>query len=487
MNIPRKILVFVLVILALHLQVMAQQPGVHHFNCFTVIAGRNATSDGSVLFAHNEDDYGTRIVNWFKVEHKFHDTAMFVIINSSGATIRQVAEANAYLWLDMPEMEFSDTYMNEYGVVIASDQCDSREDNPELTEGGIGYWLRRIMAERARSAREGVIIGGELIERFGYTGSGRSYFIADPDEAWIMNVVQGKHWVAQRIPDDRVAVVPNYYTIHHVNLRDTANFLASPDLIGYAMAKGWYDPARDGEFSFRKAYSSPDKLIHKSNISRRWKGINALSLYEYKLEDEFPFAFLPKKKISPADLMNLLRDHYEGTPLDLTNGYKDGNPHFTENDPICSPTTQYGFVAQLRNYLPVGMGAVLWIAPYRPCVHPFTPWYCGVTEIPESYRKYPAYEALENHFNPPDDLYTVTDSHAYWYYHEHARQIDEAYGELSGKARKASEAFEKKYIRKQVAFEQEVLFEYKNDKAALKREVTGFTQEAATDVLKLFK
>ncbi len=470
-----------------YVTVVAQQSDPHPFNCFTVIAGRNATTDGSVLFAHNEDDYGTRIVNWYKIEHQTHDSAETVIINSRGAKISQAPETSAYVWLDMPEMEFSDTYMNEYGVVIASDQCDSREDDPEITDGGIGYWLRRIMAERARTAREGVIIAGELIERFGYIGSGRSYFIADPNEAWIMNVVQGKHWVAQRVPDDRVAVVPNYYTIDHVNLKDTANFKACPDLIGYATIRGWYDPARDGEFSFRKAYGSPDKLVHKSNISRRWKGINAVSLYEYKLEDEFPFACLPKKKISPADLMNLLRDHYEGTPLDLTHGYRDGNPHFTENDPICSPTTQYGFVAQLRNYLPAGMGTVLWIAPYRPCVHPFTPWYCGLTEIPGPYMKYPADEALENHFNPPDDLYTVNDTHAYWYFHEHARKVDEAYGELSGKARKASEAFEKKLLRRQAAFENEALFEYKNDEAALKREVTDFTNQAATDVLKLFK
>ncbi len=471
----------------IHFSLTSQQPCLTHFNCFTVIAGRNATSDGSVLFAHNEDDYGTRIVNWYRVERKIYSAGENLIINDSGAIISQADETNAYLWLDMPEMEFSDSYMNEYGVVIASDQCDSREDDPEITEGGIGYWLRRIIAERARSAKEGVKIGGELITRFGYTYSGRSYFIADPNEAWIMNVVQGKHWVAQRVPDDRVAVVPNYYTISQVNLSDTANFLGSSDLIGYATAKGWYDPGKDGEFSFREAYSAPDKLIHKSNISRRWKGINALSMYEYKREDEFPFAFLPRQKVSLKDLMNLLRDHYEGTPLDLTNGYKSGNPHFTENDPICSPTTQYGFVAQLRNYLPADLGVVLWIAPYRPCIHPFIPWYCGVEEIPQAYQKYPVAEALDHHFKPPEGLYTVDETLAYWYFHSHADGIDKEFGELSGKSRRDSEAFENKYIRKQAVFEKDVLFNDKNDPDAIRREVTGFTLQASTEALKLFK
>ncbi len=484
--IPKKSL-GTLIIIGFCLSVTAQQQDRHPFNCFTVIAGRNSTTDGSVMFAHNEDDYGTRIVNWYKVDKKSHVTGSTVTINKEGAVISQATETNAYLWLDMPELESSDAYMNEYGVVIASDQCDSREDEPELSEGGIGYWLRRIMAERAKTAREGVRIGGELIDRFGYIHSGRCYFIADPNEGWILAVVNGKHWVAQRIPDDRVAVVPNFYTITTVDLSDTVNFLGSPDLVEYAVQKGWYDPRKDGVFNFRRAYTAPDKLVHKSNISRMWKGINALALNKYDLDDEFPFSFLPERKVSLSDLMELLRDHYEGTPLDLTHEYKDGNPHFTANDPICSPTTQYGFIAQLRNYLPADLGAVLWIAPYRPCVHPFVPWYCGVTEIPEPYQKYPLPLALVNHFNPPADLYTVTDSLAYWYFYNHAQQIDESYGELSEKARKKSISFEKESIRRQAAFERVTLFKYKNDTAALQQRVTEFTTQAARNVLKLFK
>lgn len=464
----------------------AQQQHTPSFNCFSVMAGKNATTDGSVMFAHNEDDYGTRIVNWYKVERMAYDSGSMVTINQQGTTIPQSRETNAYLWLDMPEMESSDTYMNEYGVVIASDACRSREDNPEITDGGIGYWLRRIMAERAHSAREAVMIGGNLVEQFGYKFSGRSYFIADPNEAWIMAVVNGKHWVAQRVPDDRVAVVPNFYTIAQVNLKDTVNFQGSPDLIDYAIKRGWYVPARGGAFNFRKAYSDPDNLIHKSNVYRMWKGIQALSRYEYALEDEFPFAFLPKEKVALADLMDLLRDHYEGTPLDVSDGYQI-NPHFTDNDPICSPTTQYGFIAQLRGYMPVEAGAVLWLAPYRPCVHPFIPWYNGITEIPLPYQKYPVDIALDYHFQPPEDLYVENDSLAFWYFVRHARQIDDAYLELAGKARKRSESFEKELLRKQILLEREIVYRLKDDTEKIRESVTEFTTEAAEDVLKLFK
>ena len=83
-------------------------------------------------------------------------------------------------------MDFADSYLNEWGVTIASNACRSREDSTGLTKGGISYWLRRLMAERARTAREAVQIGGELVEKYGYDSSGRTYCIADAQEAWLM-------------------------------------------------------------------------------------------------------------------------------------------------------------------------------------------------------------------------------------------------------------------------------------------------------------
>jgi dipeptidase len=466
--------------------VSAQQDPSQSFNCFSVLTGRHASADGSVLFAHNEDDYGTRIVNWYKVDRKLHDSAEIVSINNETGKIKQAQQTNAYLWLEIPEMESSDGYMNEYGVVIASNQCSSREDDPEITKGGIGYWLRRIMAEQATSAKHAVLIGGALVERFGYKDSGRSYCIADPDEAWVMAVVNGKHWVAQRVPDDRVAVVPNCYTLTKIDLADSANYLGSPDIISYATEKGWFNPSKDGEFNFRKAYSDPSLLEHPSNINRMWRAISMTSLYEFKITDELPFAFLPREKISLTDLMGVLRDHYEGTPLDLTNNYQDTNPHFTANDPVCSPTTQYGFVAQLRNYMPVEIGAVLWIAPFRPCVHPFIPWYAGIDEIPAGYFKGNVSTALEQHFNIPEDLYIENDSLAYWYFVKHMNYIDEDYGKRFKKERNRSESYERSLMQKQIPFERDLLYNYRNDPFVLKEKLTGFTSESAQGALKLF-
>lgn len=456
------------------------------FNCFSILAGKAATTDGSVMFAHNEDDHGNRFFSWYKVPRLSHDSGEMVeLIN--GGILPQMKVTNEYLWINMPEMTFSDGYMNEYGVTIASNQCTSREDQPVLTDGGIGYMLRRLVAERARSAREGVKIAGRLVERFGYTGSGRSYCIADPDEAWVVAVVQGKHWVAQRIPDNKAAVIPNYYTIGEINLSDTVNFYGAPDIISYAITRGWYDPDYDGRFNFRKAYSNSATLKNRGNITRMWRGINLLSQTKYDLDDEFPFAFLPMEKISLYQLAAILRDHYESTELDLTHNYIDGNPHNTKEATICADHTQYGFIAQLRDYMPAEIGAVLWIAPIRPCVHPFSPWYNGIKEIPEGFQRADYETAVAQQFQPDRYLYYQNLVDVYWVFYQYNKKINQNYLELIPEARKKIKSFENKYFKKQAGFERKMLFDYKEDPEAVRNELTEYTREAAEELLKIIQ
>ena len=98
--------------------------------------------------------------------------------------------------------------------------------------------MRINVAKYARSAREAVKIIGEAVEQFGYKGSGRTYSVADPEEGWIVSVVKGRHWVAQRVPDDKVMAIPNYYTITKVDLEDTENFMGSKDIVDYAISRG---------------------------------------------------------------------------------------------------------------------------------------------------------------------------------------------------------------------------------------------------------
>ncbi len=327
------LLSFIIVSLA-----QAQEAQPIDFNCFSILIGKNATVDGSVMFAHNEDDWGDRIVNFYKVPASTHKPVDSIVMKNGGK-MEQAKETWSYTWLEIPELEFSDSYINQWGVTIASDACVSREKEPELTDGGIGYRLRRAMAERAKSAREAVKIGGALIDKYGYSSSGRTYCIADPNEAWMLSVVKGKHWIAQRVPDDHVAIIPNYYTITKINIYDTMNFYGSPDLFEYGIEKGWFDPVDPGDFNFREIYSDQGNLESMGNIVRHWSSINMLADKHYDINDDLPFSFKPKEKVTLKMLYEVLRNHHEGTEYDKSENYTKGNPH-EHGRTICSNSTQ---------------------------------------------------------------------------------------------------------------------------------------------------
>jgi dipeptidase len=397
-----------------------------NLNCFTVLAGKNATKDGSVLFAHNEDDYGDRLVNWFLVPAKQYESGE-VLVLKDGGKIPQPKETYKYLWLEMPEMDFSDSFINEWGVTIGSDACSSKEDKPELTGGGIGWDLRRLMAERARTAKEAVRIAGRLVGEFGYTGSGRTYAVADANEAWMLSVVNGKHWVAQRVPDNEVAILPNYYIISTINLDDTVNFLGSADLVGYATARGWYDPAAGEPFSFKKAYGDEGSQKAGDNFLRQWGAFFILSGSMQAMDREFTFSFVPNRKITLRDLFSVLRYHYEGTDKDKTLEYIEGSPHNMGYSTICANTTQYGFVAQLRSWLPREIAHVLWLAPRRPCTQPFIPWYACLTRVPDQMAACELSQVFENHFKPIENIFDYAPEHKFLKYARFADEADEDY------------------------------------------------------------
>jgi dipeptidase len=342
------------------------------FDCFSVVVGKKASADGSVMFSHNEDVFAP-VVEYYKVPGARHAPGERITLRQGGK-VPQVDTTFASLWINVPGWDVCDGYMNEHGVTIASDGCPSKEEHPDLTEGGILFWLRRIVAERAHTAREGMKIAGALISEFGYNSSGRTYVIADQNEAWILAAVNGKHWVAERVPDDKAVVIANCYTIQTIDLRDTLNFQGSPDIIEYAAQRGWYDPARDGEFNFAKAYSNPGSLNHPANVGRMWRGIDLLAGGKYDVHKQLPFAFVPGRKLDVQDVMTVMRDHYEGSEI--------ANP---DQATICADGTRYSFVACLRHGLPAEIRSVLWLALYRPDLQAYTAWYPSVTKIPVIY------------------------------------------------------------------------------------------------------
>ncbi len=453
------------------------------FNCFSVLVGKKASADGAVLFAHNEDDYGKQLVNWYVVPRKeYHEGSEFQL--KGGALVRQYPFTGKYIWLEIPGMDFSDSYLNEYGVCIGSNSCSSREDKAEITSGGIGYNLRQLMAERAQTAKDAVVIAGSLIEQFGYTGSGRTYCIADPNEAWALAVVKGKHWVAQRIPDDEVMVLPNNYTIAEVNLNDTENFLSCPDLIDYAAARGWYNPSTDGPFNFRKAYAAKNSISNPGNVNRAWA---AYHLFEkpFQITDDFPFSFKPGNPVTKEFLMGLLRNHAEGTDLDKSNLYKNGSPYKLNGSMICGNGTVYGFVSELRSWMTVDVGCVMWLAPQWPDMQPFIPLYAGTIDFPDAFRRPGYLTTLQDHYNPPSDIHVRNDQHAFWAFVNFSDLMNASYGPNIDYVRKVHLKPERKLIAAQPALEKKLLVIHANSPEKCRVMVTDLYSRLALDALKV--
>ena len=447
----------------LSFQIFAQD----NFNCFTILAGKYATDDESVMLAHNEDDGGDQTVNLYKVPRVESKDSIEVKLKNGGI-LHLSPTTFAMIWIEMPGMEFSDSYQNEYGVTIVSDACRSKEDQPDLTDGGIGYWLRRAIALQAKTAREAVKIGGKLIETYGYASSGRTYSIADKNEAWMLAVVNGKHWVAQRVPDDQVAIIPNYYTIGKINLKDTLNFYGSKDLIDYARKRHWYK-GDDAHFNFRQAYATKQSLQHPVNTERHLDAINRLSDTKYAITDTLAFAFYAKDLIKLPDLFSVLRSHFEGTSFDKSKGYTLGSPHKTHRA-ICAQSTQYGFVAQLRDYVPDVLNPI-WISFIHPCTHTFVPLYNGIDHFSGDLNNFADYQsALQHHF----DKFKRNKKHFFNNFAKDAEKIDEKYASLIKKRKELIENQEKALLINQKNTEQKFFDIYKMNREILGQELGKF-------------
>ena len=443
-------------------------------DCFTIIVGKDATDDGSVIIAHNEDDSGD---HWFLDIHRMDSRfpgKNETIALKNGAVIPQVKKTFGYLWLQLPGFEFGDSYFTENSVVIVSNQCLSREKNGELTSGGIGFMLRRLVAQRALSARHAVEIAGQLIDTFGYYSSGRTLCIADEKEGWILHIVQGKHWIAQRVADDEVAVIPNYYTIQEIDLRDSKNFLGSPDLIRYARTKGWYNRDDHGDFNFSRAYSDLEKLKSRDNILRHWRAADLLARDKFTVDSRLPFSFKPRKKLRIPDLFNVLRDHYEDTEYDLTDDYKKGSPNSTRNRTICTSSTRYSVVAHMRQNLPKEISCVVWIAFARPDSNAYSPWYFPISSPPDGYNRTRSDMALASHFKKSRSYFQYNPKYALCQFARVSDLVDRDYKSRIKIARKAWDNFENFVFKNLRKKEKEFHYLYKRNPIIATKIITNY-------------
>ncbi len=399
----RKLILFFIILISVFSIIYADNDC--NCNCFTVIVGKKASLNGDVLLAHNEDDGGNIYLNIRKTKRVISKNNI-IFYNKNNTKIIVNGYRQGLLWFEITNQDFGDSFVNENGVIIVSNACPSKVKKRK--KRGLRYILRRLVAERAHTAREAVELMGQLVEKYGYDSSGRTYSIADKNEGWVFEIVMGKHWIAERVDDDKIAVIPNHYIIRNIELNNKKRFLFSKDIIDFAIEKGFYNPKKDGKFDFAKVYAST--LHHRGNIYRHWRGLSSLSGKNFSPSQSFPFQVKPVKKISIKNLFNILEDHYEGTKyyIGKTTDPNKGNKY----RPICVSSTQYSIVAELRDNLPKPISTLLWISVRKPDTSVFFPLYPGITDLPDGLgfgkNRLTYEEIIKNHFDlsiePPKSL-----------------------------------------------------------------------------------
>jgi dipeptidase len=480
----KNILIITIIIGLSHINVQGQNDV--ELNCFTILVGKYASTDGSVFIAHNEDDLNDHnFVDLHKVPRLMHKTTEKYIFLYNRDSIDVPGETNGYFWITGSQY-VEEQYLNEWGVAITSNSSRSKVINGN---GRIDHNLRRIVIERARTAREAVKISGALIDKFGYASSGRVYIIADPNEIWVLEVANGKHWIAKRVPDDEIAIIPNYYVIDDFIQSDTLNYLSSPDIIDYAVTEGWYNPKTDKSFNFRKVYCHPDRFNAIWNIARKWAIINQFSEKQYNFNEDFPFSIKPKQKISIQLLMDALQNHYENTGYENVSSIKNNSPHkrngFSVKDTmsVCNLYNDYACITQLRNWLPADIGNISWIAPRYPCIQPFVPWYYGINKISSNYEKAAYTEALDNYNNKNRDYIEIYPDHACWVFDEFANRIDSCYGKEIKTVKEWKKEFQTNVFKTINDKEREIISTYESNREKSLQLLTDLTNGFAEKVL----
>lgn len=411
--------------------------------CTSLIAGKKATADGSVLVTYAADShtlYG----------ELYHTPAA----DHAPGSMRKVYEWDTGKYLgEIPQVAHTYSTVgntNEHGLTIAESTWGGR---PELndTTGIIDYGsLIYITLERAKTAREALDVMTSLVKDYGYHSSGESFTIADPNEAWVMELIgkggkeKGAVWVARRIPDDCISGHANHPRIHQFPLNDKENTIYSPDVIDFARKQGYYK-GKDKDFSFSLAYGELDGTATRGCDGRVWSyfnrfadGMDAYLPWVMNAEgDPFPLWVKPNRQVSVNDMKWMMRDHFEGTPLDMTQDigagpYKvpyrwrpmtfkvDGKEYLNERA-IATQQTGFSFVSQMNSSHPELMRGILWfgVDDANTCV--YVPMYNGITTIPHEF-------AVGN-----GDLLTLSWDAAFWVtsyvanqaYHQYSKMIDD--------------------------------------------------------------
>jgi dipeptidase len=376
------------------------------FPCTSILVTKGATADKSTIISYSCDgEFHPRLRLYPAADHAADEKIDIMGFSGKRGEIPQIAHTYKVVGL-----------MNEFQLAIGETTFDGRLElvNPD---GLLHYFqLMTITLQRARTAREAIKVMTDLVEKYGYCSSGESFSIADKEEAWILEMVgtgkggQGAVWVALRVPDGMISAHANMSRIGEFSLHDADNCLYSKNVVSFAMEKNYYNAKNGRPFNFSLAYNPPSEEQVKSSARRVWsifrRAAPSLNLSPdfsscKKGAKPYPLWIRPDAPLSVRDVMALHRDHYEGTPFDMTKDLSAGPFAMADRcRPVkwklagktyswerCIATQQVAFIfiSQSRSTVPDSIGGVYWYGMDNPFSSFFIPLYTTISELPKAY------------------------------------------------------------------------------------------------------
>lgn len=384
--------------------------------------------------------------------------------------------------------------MNEHQLSVSESTFTGRKEL-EGPSGVVDYGsLISLALERAKTAREAIQVMTALVAEHGYASTGESFSIADPREAWVLEMIgkgagqKGAVWVARRLPDGTISAHANQSRIRQFPLHEPETALYSPDVISFAREKGWFTGA-DKDFSFADTYHPLDFEGQRFGEARVWsifrRAAPSLGLgVEYvdgsQPAKRLPLWVKPDHKLAVRDVMGLMRDHFEGTPLDMSKDvgagpwalpYRwrpltwevDGKKYVNERA-ISTQQTGFSFVAQMRDWMPAPVGGVLWFGVDDTATTVYTPLYAGIRRAPKNLAQG---VASRGQFS--------WDS-AFWVFNWVSNQAYSRWSDMIVDVQKAQNELEGQFLANQAGIEQQALKLYKGSP----EEARGYLTEYST-------
>ncbi len=478
--------------------------------CTNFIITKGASTDGSVMMTYAADSHVLFGELYFKPAKDYPEGTMVDIIewdtHKHLGQIKQVAHTYSVVG-----------NMNEHQVSIGETTYGGRHELAEGHSGIIDYGsLMWLALQRAKSAREAIKVISELVDEYGYYSEGESFSITDKDEAWIFEIIgkgegeKGALWVALQIPDGYVCAHANQARITNFEFQKKNDWFNKkqtvfhcPDVVSFAVDKGWFK-GKKSEFSFSDVYAPVGFGGARFCEIRVWSFFKSVKsgMDQYldyssgKIEHDeshgfasnrMPLWVKPDKKIALYDVMTFMRDHLEGTDLDMSEDlgagpwglpYRwrpltwkvDGESYCNERA-ASTQQTGFSFVSQSRDWLPDPIGGIHWFGVDDANTTVYNPMYCGMTKVPESYKE------------GNGDLLTFTWDAAFWVFNFVSNWTYTRYSYIIKDVRAVQTELEEKYITMAPVIDKAAKELYEKDPALAIEFITNYSVNQAENTV----